>query len=80
MTTLSFARLAADQKNAGITFFHTRPGIVKTNADRELGTAFRVLLGAFSKVFKAWTVPVRDAGVHPHHQLVLACDSVMLCY
>ncbi|GIC93606.1 uncharacterized protein Aud_010094 [Aspergillus udagawae] len=62
MTTLSFARLAADQNNAGITFFHTRPGIVKTNADRELGTAFRVLLGAFSKVFKAWTVPVRDAG------------------
>jgi hypothetical protein len=39
MTTLSFARLAAEKNNAGVTFFHTRPGMVKTNGDRELGAA-----------------------------------------
>ncbi|KAE8165479.1 hypothetical protein BDV40DRAFT_309236 [Aspergillus tamarii] len=62
MTTLAFARLAADHNNAGIAFFHTRPGMVKTNGDRELGTPFRALLWAFTKVFGAWTVPVQDAG------------------
>jgi hypothetical protein len=62
MTTLSFARLAAGQNNAGVTFFHTRPGMVKTNGDRELGAAFRSVLGVFIKIFKAWTVPVQDAG------------------
>jgi hypothetical protein len=62
ITTLSFARLAAEKNNAGVSFFHTRPGMVKTNGYRELGAVFKSMLGVFIKIFKAWTVPVKDAG------------------
>lgn len=62
MTTLSFDKLAADPQNNRITFVHTRPGMVKTNGDRELGIVFRLLLTGFNWVFRAWTTPVQEVG------------------
>lgn len=62
MTTLSFAHLAAEAENNGIVFSHTKPGMVKTNGDRELGALLRSLLGVFALVFRLWTVPVQECG------------------
>lgn len=62
MTTAAFDRLATSPENTGVLFYHTHPGMVKTNGDRELGSLFKLLLGVFIWMFKPWTVPIQDCG------------------
>ncbi|CAG9983704.1 unnamed protein product [Clonostachys byssicola] len=62
MTTLSFQRLAAEPENANVAFFHTSPGMVKTNGDRELNFVIRLLVSTVSYVFRPWVTSTEETG------------------
>ncbi|KAJ4177085.1 hypothetical protein NW767_014530 [Fusarium falciforme] len=62
MTTLSFERLAADPDNANVVFCHTKPGMVKTNGDRDLPFLFRAAIAVFNTVCSFWTVSPQECG------------------
>ncbi|KAK7211439.1 hypothetical protein V2G26_018617 [Clonostachys chloroleuca] len=62
MTTLSFQRLAAAPENANVAFFHTSPGMVNTNGDRELNIVIRLLVSTVSYVFRPWVTSTEETG------------------
>ncbi|KAM0257914.1 hypothetical protein ACHAPA_011516 [Fusarium lateritium] len=62
MTTLSLERLAANPENASVAFCHTRPGMVKTNGDRELPFLIRAAITIFSTICSALTVSAQECG------------------
>nr|XP_036582752.1 uncharacterized protein CTRU02_07305 [Colletotrichum truncatum]KAF6791543.1 hypothetical protein CTRU02_07305 [Colletotrichum truncatum] len=62
MNTLAFDHLASKPENAGISFVHTSPGMVKTQGARELGTLFYIGVSIFAFLFKPLTVPVGECG------------------
>ncbi|KAF5012725.1 hypothetical protein FDECE_1218 [Fusarium decemcellulare] len=62
MNTLSFEHLSSVPENSGIAFFHTRPGMVKTNGDRELGSLFKLLVTVVNLFFKPWVTPLQECG------------------
>ncbi|CAH0022323.1 unnamed protein product [Clonostachys rhizophaga] len=62
MTTNSFQRLAAAPENANVAFFHTSPGMVKTNGDRELNFVIRLLESTVSYVFRPWITSTEETG------------------
>lgn len=62
MTTLYFQRLSAVPENSGVAFFHTSPGMVKTNGDRYLGVLMRSLVTFVSWAFRAWVSTAQESG------------------
>ncbi|KAF4965412.1 hypothetical protein FSARC_6790 [Fusarium sarcochroum] len=73
MTTLYFQRLSAAPQNSGIAFFHTSPGMVKTNGDRDLGVLMRSLVTFVSWAFRPWVSTAQESG--ERHLWAAASDT-----
>jgi len=61
MSSLAVSHLAASHPRT--TFIHSFPSVVKTNIMRDVNLLIKgLVLGLFSSVLSAWTVPLEESG------------------